>query len=168
VYSFRGSHYVAGRPDERYAIRLSNRTGGRVLAVMSVDGLNVISGQNASWQQSGYVLEPWQSHEITGWRKSQHEVAAFEFTALSTSYAARTGRPEDVGVVGVAVFAERVPPPVAPLPFPGMSGDDCGARLEGQAGPNAERSAQDRSAPSAQERAMPERDARLGTGHSAR
>lgn len=168
VHPFRGSHYVAGRPGERYAIRLSNRTGGRVLTVISVDGVNIISGQTASWQQSGYVLEAWQSHEVTGWRKNRHEVAAFEFAALPHSYAARTGRPEDVGVVGVAVFAERMPPPAAALPFPGLGGEDRGARLEGRASSNAGKSAQNSDAPSAQERAMPERDTRLGTGHGAR
>jgi hypothetical protein len=36
------------------------------------------------------------------------EVAAFYFTSLPDSYAARTGRPDNVGVIGVAVFCERV------------------------------------------------------------
>jgi hypothetical protein len=38
--------------------------------------------------------------------------AAFYFTTLPDSYAARTGRPDNVGVIGVAVFSER-PRPVA-------------------------------------------------------
>ncbi|MGA3157314.1 MAG: hypothetical protein ABSE43_07060 [Steroidobacteraceae bacterium] len=51
-----------------------------------------------------------QHYEVTGWRKSDAEVAAFEFTALPNSYAARTGRPENVGVIGVALFRERAAP----------------------------------------------------------
>ena len=84
---------IAGRPGARYAVRLVNNSGQRVLAVVAIDGVNVVSGETASVGQRGYVLEPWQRTEITGWRKSDDEVAAFEFTALADSYAARTGRP---------------------------------------------------------------------------
>jgi hypothetical protein len=89
---------------------LRNRSGERVLAVVSVDGVNVVSGETASPSQSGYVLEPWQDTTITGWRKSLDRVAAFYFTSLPDAYAARTGRPGNVGVIGVAVFPERPRP----------------------------------------------------------
>jgi len=110
VYQHAGRSYVAGRPGARYAIRISNRSSARVLAVTAVDGINILTGRTAAWGQSGYVFEPWQSYEVTGWRKSDSQVAAFEFTSLPDSYAARTGRPLDVGVIGVAVFRERVRP----------------------------------------------------------
>ena len=115
VYHHRGRQYIAGRPGARYAIRITNRSGARVLAVTAVDGVNVVSGQTAAWGQTGYVFGPWQSYELTGWRKSDEQVAAFEFTSLPDSYAARTGRPLDVGVIGVAVFRER-PRPVVQAP----------------------------------------------------
>lgn len=99
--------YVAGEPGHQYEIRLRNRSGERVLAVTSVDGVNVVNGQTATTGQSGYVLSPWDSVAIDGWRKSMDEVATFYFTRLSNSYAARTGRPENVGVIGVALFRER-------------------------------------------------------------
>jgi len=110
VYQHAGRSYIAGRPGARYAIRISNRSGARVLAVTAVDGINILTGRTAAWGQSGYVFEPWQTYEVTGWRKSDSQVAAFEFTSLPDSYAARTGRPLDVGVIGVAVFRERVRP----------------------------------------------------------
>ncbi|MGO4782125.1 hypothetical protein AB4084_42215, partial [Lysobacter sp. 2RAB21] len=75
----------------------------------------------ASPSQAGYVLEAWQSTEINGWRKSMDDVAQFVFTDLPDSYAARTGRPDNVGVIGVAVFQERqVYRPVyeQPRPYP--------------------------------------------------
>jgi hypothetical protein len=121
VYYHAGKIYVAGKPGDRYAVQVANRTGARILAVVSVDGVNVISGETASYGQTGYVFLPWQSYEITGWRKNQNEVAAFYFTSLSDSYAARTDRPQNVGVIGVAVFRERTPPqpqPVIPTPRP--------------------------------------------------
>ena len=110
VYANNGRNYIEGAPGHEYGVRIRNCTGARVLVVTSVDGVNVISGDTAAPSQSGYVLEPWGYVAITGWRKSMDRTAAFYFTDLGDSYAARTGRPQNVGVVGVAVFQEKVPP----------------------------------------------------------
>jgi hypothetical protein len=107
VHLYRGEYWVAGVPGVKYAIDIRNASGRRMLAVTSVDGVNVVSGETASTQQSGYVFTPGQRYGITGWRKSNNDVAAFEFTASPNSYAERTGRPRDVGVIGVALFRER-------------------------------------------------------------
>ena len=104
-----GEAYVAGEPGQRYAIRLTNQTGARVLAVLSVDGVNAVTGQTAGSYQEGYVLDAHASYDVTGWRKSLNEVAAFYFTRLPNSYAARTGRPANVGVIGLAAWRERQP-----------------------------------------------------------
>jgi len=64
------------------------------------------------------VLDPYQQVEIRGWRKSYSDVAEFYFTDLPDSYAARTGRPENVGVIGVAAFREKQRPPIAYTPPP--------------------------------------------------
>ena len=114
-YPQRGQYYVAGMPGHRYAVRIVNRSAQRVLTVLSVDGVNAISGQTANPNQSGYVLGPYESTEVVGWRKDMNEIAAFEFTALSDSYAARTDRPDNVGVIGVAVFRERYVAPPRPV-----------------------------------------------------
>ena len=118
IHAHGGKLYVAGQPGERYAIRVVNRSGGRILSVVSVDGVNVVSGETAAPDQTGYVFSPWQSYEISGWRKSAGEVAAFYFTPLPDSYAARTGRANDVGVIGVAVFREWMPVRRRPQPYP--------------------------------------------------
>ena len=102
-----GQRWIVGAPGHEYLVRIRNRTGGRLLAVTSVDGVNVVTGETASPAQSGYVLEPWSSVEITGWRKSLATAAAFYFTDLGDAYATRTGRPDNLGVIGVAVFDER-------------------------------------------------------------
>ena len=168
VYPYRGRHYVAGRPGARYAIRITNRSGGRLLAVTAVDGINILNGQTAAWGQSGYVFAPWQTFELTGWRKSDQQVAAFEFTAVPDSYAARTGRPLDVGVIGVAVFRER-PRPVVQAAPPTMLREERGPAAETN---SAAASPPVLSAPSAVSKAAPQmQDAarsRLGTGHGER
>ena len=121
-YVYHGQYWVAGRPGSRYAIEVRNHLGERLLVVMSVDGVNVLSGDTAAWDQSGYVFSPGEAYQVTGWRKSDTEVAAFTFTDSANSYAERTGRPANVGVIGVALFRERPPQPtpaqVAP-PFVG-------------------------------------------------
>ncbi|HWE47541.1 MAG TPA: hypothetical protein VG407_16080 [Caulobacteraceae bacterium] len=114
VWRHHGRFFVAGEPGRKYALRVTNHTGGRLLVVMSVDGVNILSGETAGVDQRGYVFDPYQTWDLTGWRKSDSEVAAFVFAPLPKSYAARTGRPADVGVIGVAAFREKA----APLPPP--------------------------------------------------
>lgn len=109
IIKYQGEYWVAGTPGAHYAIDIVNHGGGRLLAVTSVDGINVLSGANAAWNQSGYVFEPGEGYQILGWRKSDQQVAAFLFTASPNSYAGRTGRPANIGVIGVAVFREREP-----------------------------------------------------------
>lgn len=101
-----GRAYVAGQPGHEYEVRMRSRDGGRMLAVTSIDGVNVVTGETASPDQSGYVLDAYAPLTVAGWRKSLSRTAAFYFTALPDSYAARTGRPNDVGVIGVALFRE--------------------------------------------------------------
>jgi len=107
THYYRGEYWVAGSPGARYAISIRNRLGERVLAVTSVDGVNVVSGATASWGQTGYVFAAGDAYQITGWRKSDSDVAAFAFTPSPNSYAERTGRPANVGIIGVALFRER-------------------------------------------------------------
>lgn len=163
TYPHRGDHWVAGEPGHRYAVRLTNTTGERVLVVLSVDGVNAVTGETAAPSQAGYVLDPWETTEITGWRKSLDDVARFVFTDKGDSYAARTGRARNVGVIGVAAFREarayyRTPPPIAEsAPYP----PHAGARSEA-----AEASAASPEASSARDAAASRQ--RTGTGHGER
>lgn len=161
VYRHNGEWWVAGRPGARYAIAVRNHGAGRVMGVMSVDGVNVVTGETASWDQAGYVLSRYQDTQIAGWRKNNSEIAAFHFTALPYSYAARTGRPDNVGVIGVAVFRERYNRPVYPRPphyrdYP----------MEERQSESRGRSDAPDGAPSvqAERKSMPQ----LGTGHGER
>ncbi|WP_249384128.1 hypothetical protein [Chitinivorax sp. B] len=154
AYRYRSQTFVEGQPGSRYAIQLNNRSNQRVMVVLSVDGVNVITGETATVNQSGYVLAPYARTEITGWRKNLNEAAAFYFTALPDSYAARTDRPDNVGVIGAAVFTERPTRPISPPPV-------AASPERGRMASKAEAGA---AAPSADLR---EAD-RLGTGHGER
>jgi hypothetical protein len=153
TYRHGGQLWIAGKPGDRYAIYVSNKTGGRMLTVVSVDGINVISGDSAAPNQRGYVLSPSASVEIAGWRKSDRDVAAFYFTAVDDSYAGRTNRPDNVGVIGVAAFREYQEP--VPAQVQEMSGNAAMApmRSRGEAADKA---------------ASPMAERKLGTGHGER
>ena len=113
IHPLDSQRYVVGTPGHEYAIRIRNETSRRILAVTSVDGVNVVTGETAAPEQSGYVIEAGGSVEIAGWRRSLERTSAFYFTDLGDSYAARTGRPRNVGVIGVAVFHELVRPMIS-------------------------------------------------------
>ena len=106
-YWFQGDNYVEARQGQEFRVRLRNNTGERVLAVLSVDGINAISGQTAGLNQAGYVLAPYQTLDVDGWRKSNAKTAAFYFTHFGDAYGTRTGRPDNLGVIGAAIFREQ-------------------------------------------------------------
>lgn len=176
VYVSGSDRWIVGTPGHEYAIRIRNHTGARILAVPSVDGVNAVTGETASPDQSGYVLEPYGSVEIAGWRKSLANTAAFYFTNVADSYAARTGRPGDLGVIGVAVFRERVPVSYAPRPkIAAQRAERSDAAAPASAPAPAHEGAaaagvlgKERDASGEGPRASEERksyDSRLGTGH---
>ena len=102
-----GRSYVMGNDGARYVIRIENQTGARFEAVATVDGLDVIDGQPGSFEKRGYLVAPWSTVEIDGFRRSEAQVAAFRFGRVKDSYAAKRGGDRNVGVIGVAVFQER-------------------------------------------------------------
>ena len=140
VYESGGRWFVAGKPGNEYQVTVRNRAGGDLLAVVSVDGVNVVNGETAAASQSGYVIDPGRALSIKGWRKSLEKVAAFYFTDLGDSYAARTGRPDNVGVIGVALF-KRKPEPALELEQP-RNRDESGAAADGAARSEAPRAAE--------------------------
>ena len=98
---------VVGQAGQRYSIVLTNHTSHRFESVVTVDGLDVINGKPGSFENRGYVLLPFATLEIDGFRQSTNAVAAFRFAAVGESYAAQMGSARNVGVIGAAFFAER-------------------------------------------------------------
>ncbi len=107
-----GKKFVMGTMGQRYRIRVNNPTSQRVEAVVSVDGLDAIDGLTATTSKRGYIVPAFGSVTIDGFRTSMNSVAAFRFSAVSDSFAGRTGQDRNVGVVGVAIFRERVEEPI--------------------------------------------------------
>ncbi|HSC89949.1 MAG TPA: hypothetical protein VLC09_21910 [Polyangiaceae bacterium] len=102
-----GTSYVVGERGERYQIQIENRTASRFEIVASVDGLDVLDGQPGSVEKRGYLVAPYATLLIEGFRTSNSDVAVFRFGGVGESYAAWKGATRNVGVIGVAAFAER-------------------------------------------------------------
>jgi hypothetical protein len=110
TFVHRGRHWVLGALGQRYLLRVRNDGPGRIEAVVSVDGRDVVDGEPASSGKRGYLVDPGAELTIDGFRISTEAVAAFRFSSVPRSYAALRGDARDVGVVGVAVFTERARP----------------------------------------------------------
>jgi hypothetical protein len=149
-----GRRFLLGAVGERYVVRISNPTAGRVEAVVSIDGLDAIDGRPASFAKRGYIVPPYGEVTIDGWRTSLDSVAAFRFSSVPASYAARTGRDRNVGVIGAAFFRERpvvvrMPPPRASRAAPSSPAPKAG------------------SAPSAADEARPGLGTEFGESHDS-
>jgi hypothetical protein len=112
TFAHEGRRFVLGAIGDRYRVHVVNPTASRVEVVISIDGLDVVDGHPASLGKRGYVIPAFGDVVIDGWRTSLDSVAAFRFSSVRDSFAARTGRDRNVGVIGVAFFREREPPPV--------------------------------------------------------
>jgi hypothetical protein len=141
----RGTTFVAGELGERYVIRIDNDSAERVEVVVSVDGRDVVSGKRGDFtRQRGYVVEPFGTVSIDGFRRSTDHVAAFRFTDVADSFSGRSGTPQLAGVIGVAVFRERAPVRPSWHGRPSTSAKPerrGGASADAPAAPSASRSA---------------------------
>lgn len=114
-----GQTYVLGGLGERYNLRVRNHTGTRVEAVITVDGRDVISGDVGDFAgERGYLIDAYGEVVVEGFRRNFDEVATFRFSSPGSSYSSRMGTPENVGVIGVAVFPERPRPQPQPIARP--------------------------------------------------
>lgn len=117
TFRHEGTTFALGFVGERYDVRIENHTERRVEAVLTVDGRDAVSGAVGDFvQERGYIVPPYGSVRVDGFRRTLDETAAFRFASPRSSYSARMGTPENVGVVGVAFFPERrVVPPRPPI-----------------------------------------------------
>ena len=111
-YDDSGKKWVEARPDTKFVIEIKNNSGVNALAIVSVDGLNVIDGKRAELKnENGYVIDRYSSTKISGWRTGMDEVREFVFTAdKSESFSHKLGADEsNTGVIGIAMFKEKTP-----------------------------------------------------------
>jgi len=107
-YGHNGLTFVEGRRAQPYTLKLRNDSAQRVLAVVSIDGLNVVDGQPCTPQSRGYVIPAYSTVDIEGWRTSLKEVRQFKFETKEQSYAkGTTGEVQNCGVIAAKFFNEK-------------------------------------------------------------
>lgn len=103
--------WAEGRKGKKYEVKVKNNTAGRLLAIISVDGLDIISGRSADNNSGGYVLNGHSSYTARGFRVNNDESQAFEFSDKEESYAVKSptgdGNSRNCGVIGVRFIKEK-------------------------------------------------------------
>lgn len=109
-YYHQGQVWIEGREGSNYTLRFTNRSPNRVLAIFSVDGLDVLKGQPAGHLSEGYVVNGNSTLDIPGWKLDDATAAEFFFSRSSKSYVAKIGgNVNNTGVIGAMVFREAQP-----------------------------------------------------------
>lgn len=106
TYKHQGRVYVEGKVGSEFTVNIKNNNPQRVLAVLTVDGLSVMDGKEGSYKSGGYIIPAWGNVKVPGWRLSNEEVAAFEFTYPGQSYASKKGKGKNLGIIGCAFYYE--------------------------------------------------------------
>jgi hypothetical protein len=111
-YLYREKMLFEGQRGSEYKLRIRNNGRERIAIVLSVDGLSIMNGKTASKDDRAYVIGPCETMDIPGWRLDNRAVASFLFGTLPESYAARMGKPDNIGVIGAAFYQEIPKRPV--------------------------------------------------------
>ena len=111
-YAARGTTYVEALKGHEFAIRLRNRTGGRIGVALSVDGLSSIDARASSSRDARkWILGPYETVTIAGWQTGSVTARRFFFTTEERSYGAWLGKTGNLGVIAASVFREKRPAP---------------------------------------------------------
>jgi hypothetical protein len=107
-YSQHGGTYIEARHGTNYTVKIKNDNPYRVMTVVSVDGLDVVSGKNAAETDTGYIIDAYDSLEIKGYRINDNDCASFIFTSRGKSYVQNIkGDARNCGVIGLRAFREK-------------------------------------------------------------
>ena len=110
-YTRYGNTYIEARAGTEYSIKIQNGEWKRKLAVITVDGLNVITGEpQPDSIGQGYIVGARDSLEVKGFRQDMSSVGAFKFCKSGGSYCNEKGLKGNNGVIGVRIYDEKYVP----------------------------------------------------------
>ena len=102
------NHFIEAKVGSSYSVRIKNNSYSRALAVVTVDGLNVVSGLPQGNERGiGYIVSARDSLTVDGFRKNLQEVGSFEFCKKEESYCNEQGLAGNNGVIGVRIYNEK-------------------------------------------------------------
>ena len=112
-YQHAGKTFIQANPGSEYVIEIKNSYWKRILAVGSVDGLNILTGKTASTGDSGYIIGAYSAEKIKGFRFSDTEWAMFKFgykfDGKTYAQSKEDGSERNCGVIGMRIFYENEP-----------------------------------------------------------
>ncbi len=111
-YRHNGLTFVEAKDGTEFAIEVKNHRSGRVLAIVSVDGLDIVDGKVATAKSRGYIVSGNNADTFNGWRKSKEQVSNFKFTTGKNSYSTEKGKGASNGIIGIKLIAEKFTPPI--------------------------------------------------------
>lgn len=123
-YYHQNRFYVEAREGSEYTLKLKNHSHKKLLAIVSIDGVDVIKSKAAIDAESGYIVQPYSTLNINGYRLNNDAVAAFKFDDGKKSYATEVEKEFDAkdiekvrkgksapsknnGVIGVRIYEEK-------------------------------------------------------------
>lgn len=112
-YQHDGKTFIEAKAGSEYTIEIKNNYWKRILAVSSVDGLDVLTGKTASEDGSGYVIPAYSAEKIKGFRFSDNEWALFKFgykfNGKTYAQSKEDGSEKNCGIIGIRLFYEVEP-----------------------------------------------------------
>lgn len=101
-----GVLFIEGAPGRVYSIVVENTSTRRIEICASVDGTDTLRPEPANWNNRGMVVSAQDTWNNNGWRLNDKEIAEFKFSDPDKSMAQAVGNPQNIGVIGIAVFNE--------------------------------------------------------------
>jgi hypothetical protein len=109
-YTHKGMSFIEARTGTNYTVKIKNDNPYRVMAVLSVDGLDVVTGKPAEETNTGYIIDAYSSLDVKGYRISDDNSASFIFTSKGNSYVQQAkSNATNAGVIGLRTYKEKVP-----------------------------------------------------------
>lgn len=123
-YYHKNRFFIEAKSQTEYSIKFRNHSHKRVMAIFSVDGIDVLTGKPAEESQSGYIVNAFSSLNVLGYRVNDSNVITFKFDSGENSYATEVEcqfNPQEIakvkaginapaknnGVIGVRVWEEK-------------------------------------------------------------
>jgi len=108
-YSHKGMSFIEARSGTNYTVKIKNDNPYRVMAVLSVDGLDVVTGKPAEETNTGYIVDAYSSLDVKGYRISDDNSASFIFTSKGKSYVQQAkSNATNAGVIGLRTYKEKL------------------------------------------------------------
>ncbi len=123
-YFHNNRFFIEAKNGTEYSLKLKNHSHKKIMAVISVDGVDVLKGQKGAEAESGYIVAPYSHINIVGYRIDDGAVATFKFSDGKTSYATQVEQKFDPiqlekvekgeiapaqnnGVIGIRIWEEK-------------------------------------------------------------